>query len=131
MSNANVECLMSARLVRMMDLDNRKVTFQTDHIPLHRIAARFQWAYSAVKNVIPEQRLQRRGFTFHSFSYSVIDGGGLYKILYKQYQEVYPLNLESVWKPNGKNIEFQMVFIWAPGSFATSALSHSFLTSQK
>ena len=66
--------------------------------------------HSAVKNVIPEQRLQRKIFTSHSFLYSVIDGGGFYKILYTQYQEVYPLNLETVRRPNGKNVEFQIVF---------------------
>ena len=73
--------------------------------------------HSAVKNVIPEQRLQRRNFTFHSFLYSVIDGGGLYKILYKQYQEVYPLNLETVRRPNGKNVEFQIVFMMRAVAF--------------
>ena len=31
MLNANAECLISACLVRMMDFDNRKVTFETDH----------------------------------------------------------------------------------------------------
>ena len=31
---------------KWLDLDNRKVTFQTDGTPKSRIAVRFQWAWS-------------------------------------------------------------------------------------
>ena len=43
---ADVECLISAYLVRMMDLDNRNVISQTDHTSQHGVEGRFQWAWS-------------------------------------------------------------------------------------
>ena len=45
------------------------------------------------------------------------DGGFFNEILHKQFQEVYPLNLETVREPNGQNIELQIVFVMRAVAF--------------